>query len=1071
MIARLRYPKGYQFFDANGSPLALGLLYYYVAGTTTPQNTYSDNAGTVPNTNPIVLDGSGRLQVDVYLGSGANYKEVLTTSSVTLSPWPDDNIQAAISIFQGDSGSGGTIGYVPAPAAGDAIANKFLSAAGDWATPPSATVSINLATSAATASGAVLTFTSVPSSIVAGMLVTDTTNSGVIPSGTTVASVTSTTVTLSASVTGSGVSSGDAINFSGAAGAVTNLSVSETATTVSIASSSGAGVAIPAATDTTAGVLDATRAAKIDGLAAVATSGSYNDLSNTPALGTASALNVAASGDASSGQVVKGNDSRLTNSRTPTAHAVSHASGGSDPISISASQVSGISGTYAPLASPAFTGTPTAPTPSAGDNSTKLATTAYLDAKLGANSGIATLNGGGKLTSSQIPASLVGAVVYQGVWNAATNTPALASGVGTQGYYYKVSVAGTTAIDGISAWNVGDSIIFDGSTWDKIDGVTNEVVTVAGLYGNISASGLKSALAIGASDVSGLATVATSGSYTDLSNKPTLGSFAALSSLASSSLSDQTAAGVAMFTAASAAAQSALLPAFTGDSGSGGVKGQVPAPLTGDAANYLKGSGGFANPFSDNYTASSELMTNNAFASNLTGWTAGSGWTWNTGGGAAFTSAGGYTIIQTTGANYTAGAIYKATVTVSGLSGSATLLVSLNSSTTNRILVTANGTYTTYFNSPGGSGEGLSIAASGTGSGVITLASLIRYTYTQKSLLGGLNVLGGGITLPLGNLSSPSLYWNNPAYPFCGFSQGYDGSISFSQNGAQLFTINDENTYGSGVAPYISFRGTNRGTIESANALVLRSLNNHFELEGGSTSTGFSIVPYRGGTSVGIPAWFTTDATNPASFTLGVQGITLANDAAQIFQILNHSASMMTSFDGLGNAYFNGQTVANGLGGGQGVLAIANATTAPTANPTGGVALYASSGVLKTIGSSGSAGTLLSNSASANLTAGFTATADAIGSVSSGTKTPVVANGDYHTITNNGAFTLGVPSTGSGNCASGVIEITNGSTPGAVTLTAWSKVIGSLDTTTGHVFQCNYQITPGGSLLIITEIV
>ena len=39
--------------------------------------------------------------------------------------------------------------------------------------------------------------------------------------------------------------------------------------------------------------------------------------------------------------------------------------------------------TYAPLASPAFTGTPTAPTPSANDNSTKLATTAYVDAAAG----------------------------------------------------------------------------------------------------------------------------------------------------------------------------------------------------------------------------------------------------------------------------------------------------------------------------------------------------------------------------------------------------------------------------------------------------------------------------------------------------------------------------------------------------------------------------------------------------------------------------------------------------------------------------------------------------------------
>jgi hypothetical protein len=97
---------------------------------------------------------------------------------------------------------------------------------------------------------------------------------------------------------------------------------------------------------------------------------------------------------------------------------------------------------------------------------------------------------------SQIPASLVGAVVYQGTWNASTNTPTLANGAGTKGHYYKVSVAGATAIDGIGQWNIGDTIIFDGTTWDKIDGISNEVVSVAGLYGVISASGLKTALSI-----------------------------------------------------------------------------------------------------------------------------------------------------------------------------------------------------------------------------------------------------------------------------------------------------------------------------------------------------------------------------------------------------------------------------------------------------------------------------------------------------------------------------------------------------------------------------------------------
>src|SRR5271157_5118161 len=185
----------------------------------------------------------------------------------------------------------------------------------------------------------------------------------------------------------------------------------------------------------------------------------------------------------------------------------------------------------APLASPAFTGNPTAPTQSAGNNSTRLATTAYLDTKLGSANGIAMLDSGGKLTSSQIPSSLVGAVVYQGTWNASTNAPAIAGGVGTKGNYYKVSVAGTTPIDGIFQWSVGDTIIFDGTTWDKIDGIANEVISVAGLYGVISGSALKSALAIGVSDVLGLASVATSGAYSSLSGTPTIGSLAALSSV------------------------------------------------------------------------------------------------------------------------------------------------------------------------------------------------------------------------------------------------------------------------------------------------------------------------------------------------------------------------------------------------------------------------------------------------------------------------------------------------------------------------------------------------------------
>ncbi len=52
----------------------------------------------------------------------------------------------------------------------------------------------------------------------------------------------------------------------------------------------------------------------------------------TIGLGASSVLDVPSSGNASTGQVVKGDDTRLTNSRTPTAHKTSHATGGSDAL-------------------------------------------------------------------------------------------------------------------------------------------------------------------------------------------------------------------------------------------------------------------------------------------------------------------------------------------------------------------------------------------------------------------------------------------------------------------------------------------------------------------------------------------------------------------------------------------------------------------------------------------------------------------------------------------------------------------------------------------------------------------
>jgi hypothetical protein len=112
-------------------------------------------------------------------------------------------------------------------------------------------------------------------------------------------------------------------------------------------------------------------------------------------LGTSATVNVAVSGDAASGEVVKGNDTRLTNSRTPTAHAASHGSGQADALTLSINQITNLASELAakaPSTSPGFAGTPTAPTAAQGTNTTQIATTAYVLANASNSIPVALIN-------------------------------------------------------------------------------------------------------------------------------------------------------------------------------------------------------------------------------------------------------------------------------------------------------------------------------------------------------------------------------------------------------------------------------------------------------------------------------------------------------------------------------------------------------------------------------------------------------------------------------------------------------------------------------------------------------
>ena len=123
-----------------------------------------------------------------------------------------------------------------------------------------------------------------------------------------------------------------------------------------------------------------------------------------------------------------------------------------------------------------------------------------------------------------------GTLTYQGTWNASTNSPTLTSGVGTLNYYYVVSTAGSTNLDGITDWQIGDWAIFNGTVWQKIDNsevtYVSNVATGTGLTGGpITSTGTISianttvtAASYGAADTVGTFTVNAQGQLTAAAN-------------------------------------------------------------------------------------------------------------------------------------------------------------------------------------------------------------------------------------------------------------------------------------------------------------------------------------------------------------------------------------------------------------------------------------------------------------------------------------------------------------------------------------------------------------------------
>ena len=145
---------------------------------------------------------------------------------------------------------------------------------------------------------------------------------------------------------------------------------------------------------------------------------------------------------------------------------------------------------------------------------------------------VITVGADGRVTSVSTQAT--NAPAYQGTWNASTNTPTLTSSVGTAGYYYVVTTAGNTTLNGVSGWNIGDWAIFSNGAWQKIPGSTTESFTNL-ITTNLQVSGLTGF--VYANNTTGYATAATTAQLLSLlGTTPVSNGGTGLSSLTAGSL-------------------------------------------------------------------------------------------------------------------------------------------------------------------------------------------------------------------------------------------------------------------------------------------------------------------------------------------------------------------------------------------------------------------------------------------------------------------------------------------------------------------------------------------------------
>lgn len=127
-----------------------------------------------------------------------------------------------------------------------------------------------------------------------------------------------------------------------------------------------------------------------------------------------------------------------------------------------------------------------------GDNEIDITRVNFIDAIQGFQRnqayGFCGLDSNAKIYIDQIPDAILGAVIYQGTWDASSASPPTATP--EKGHYWVVSTPGITNLDGITDWQTQDWAIYNGTVWEKVDN-TQRAITHTELLNKNSETDIK----------------------------------------------------------------------------------------------------------------------------------------------------------------------------------------------------------------------------------------------------------------------------------------------------------------------------------------------------------------------------------------------------------------------------------------------------------------------------------------------------------------------------------------------------------------------------------------------------